>query len=72
MLVRAIVHRDGDRTMLEVVSNDPEVIDLKEGQEVLLTIKAGAPREISDDEFDAIVDRIIDEHREALDYLADH
>ncbi len=69
-MVRAIVHRDGDRVLFEVSANSPEVEGLQDGQELQLTIGEDAPRDMSDDEFDAMIDRLIDENRDALEYLA--
>lgn len=69
-MVRAIYHKDGDKVVLEVISGDREISGYEEGQELSLTIDTENPKGMSDDEFKAMVDRIIDEHREALDYLA--
>lgn len=69
-MVRAIVHRDGERVYLEVPANDPKVVGLENGDEVDVAFDRQKSREMSDDEFDAMVDRLIKEHRDALDYLA--
>ena len=69
-MVRAIVHKEGDRVFLEVAANDPKVSQLRDGEELNVTIGEPASTGMSDDEFDAMVDRLIKEHRDALDYLA--
>lgn len=69
-MIRAIVHKEGDRVYLEVPANDPTVVDLKNGEEIDVAFDTSTSVEMSDDEFDAMADRLIKEHREALDYLA--
>ncbi len=69
-MVRAIVRKEGDRVLFEVSPEDPEIKALQEGQELQLTIGTATRRELSDAEFEAMIDRLIDENREALEYLA--
>ena len=69
-MVRAIVHKEGERVYLEVPADDPKVVELENGEEVNVAFDKREPREMSDDEFDAMVHRLIKDHRDALDYLA--
>jgi len=68
-MVRAIVHKEDDRVLLEVSNDDPEVEGLKDGDILRLTIGKSPREDISQAEFEALVDRIIDENMEALEYL---
>lgn len=69
-MVRAIVRKEGNRVYLEVAPNDPQVVELQDGEELNVALDKSDAQAISDNEFDAIVDRLIKEHRDALDYLA--
>lgn len=69
-MVRAVVHREGDRVLFEVSADAPEIEDLKDGQILRLDISSPKRGDVSDEEFMRIVDRVIDENREALEYLA--
>jgi ribosomal protein L21E len=69
-MVRVIVHKEDDKVLLEVISGEREISGYEDGQEIFLTIQTDSSKEMSDAEFNAMVDRIIDENREALDYLA--
>jgi uncharacterized protein YrzB (UPF0473 family) len=66
-VVRAIVHKDGDRTTFEVTGGNSNFGELQDGQEVQLAIVPDQP----DDEFDAMIERLIEKNRDALDYLAE-
>lgn len=68
-MVRAIVRKENDRVLFEVSADEPDVKALQEGQELQLTIGTLMHKDGSDSNFDAVVDRMIDEHREALEYL---
>lgn len=69
-MVRAVVHKEGDRVLFVVSGDDSELGELEEGQEVHLAITSNEPEEVSDEAFDAMVDRLIDKNRDALEYLA--
>lgn len=70
-MVRAIVHKEDDRYLLEISSAEGEEAGLEDGQELMVSFKP-IRVEMTEEEFDVMVRRIIEEHREALDYLADH
>lgn len=70
-MVRAIVHKEGDRYMLEVSEAEGIEAGLEDGQEIAFTFER-LRHGMTEDEWNAMVTRIIDENREALEYLADH
>jgi hypothetical protein len=69
-MVRAIVHKEGDRVLFEVSHDAPEARNLQDGQEIVVTFGPPTAHEMTDEEFVDMVDQIIDEDREALEYLA--
>lgn len=69
-MVRAIVRKEGDRTFLEISDEVSNIGDLEDGQEIQLSILSDTPDDLSIEEFDETVERLIAENREALDYLA--
>jgi hypothetical protein len=69
-MVRAIVHKEGDRVILEVSAEDARSAGLEDGQELELNLPSRNRTNDLDPEIRAIATRIIREHREALDYLA--
>lgn len=71
-MFRGIVRKEGDGVVIEISPTSPEVARLEDNQEVSVSIHPEPQREMSDEEFEAMVIRLIVEHREALDYLADH
>ncbi len=69
-MVRAIVRKEGDRTFLEISDEVSDIGNLEDGQEIQLSILSDTPDDLSIEEFDETVERLIAENREALDYLA--
>lgn len=69
-MVRAIVRKEGDRTFLEISDEVSNIGNLEDGQEIQLSILSDTPDDLSIEEFDETVERLIAENREALDYLA--
>lgn len=69
-MVRAIVHKEEDRYLLEVSITEGEKAGLEEGQELELDLPTQQADTVLDPRIRAIATRIIREHREALDYLA--
>lgn len=69
-MVRAIVHKEDGRTLFVVSETNPELGALEDGQEVQLAITPNEPEEMSDKDFDAMIDRLIEKNRDALEYLA--
>ena len=69
-MVRAIVHKEVGRYLLEVAVSDGDRAGWLEGQELELDIPTQEPDAVLDPRIKAIATRIIQEHREALDYLA--
>lgn len=69
-MVRAIVRKEGDRTFLEISDEVSNIGELEDGQEIQLSILSDTPDDLSIEEFDETVERLIAENREALDYLA--
>lgn len=69
-MVRAIVHKEGDRVLFEVSRDAPEAQGLQDGQEIVVNIGSRTVHGMTDEEFVKMVDEIIDEDREALEYLA--
>jgi hypothetical protein len=70
MVVRAIVHKEDERYLIEVSSEDGDLAGLRDGQELELDLPQPQQASGLDPEIRAIATRIIREHREALDYLA--
>jgi hypothetical protein len=69
-MVRAIVHKEGDRVLIEVSAEDARIAGLEDGQELELNLPATSRGNDLDPRIKAIATRIIREHRDALDYLA--
>lgn len=69
-MVRAIVHKEEGRYLLEVSVSEGDKAGLVEGQELELDLQVRNSDAVLDPKIKAIATRIIREHREALDYLA--
>lgn len=69
-MVRAIVHKENDRYLIEVSAEDGKLAGLRDGQELALDLPQGQEASNLDPKIKTIATRIIRDHREALDYLA--
>lgn len=69
-MVTVKLQKKNDAWIIVVPNDEVERLGLDEGQEVQLSIQSATPGELSDETFDEMVDRLIAENRDALDYLA--
>jgi hypothetical protein len=69
-VVRAIVHKEGDRVLIEISAEDAHAAGLHDGQELEIPLSASNSGNKLDPKIEAIARRIIREHDDALDYLA--
>jgi antitoxin component of MazEF toxin-antitoxin module len=71
-MLQASVRMLGDTYFIEIPQEGVERLSLEHGQDVILDITPLASRSIRLAEIDKIVDELIETHREALEYPADH
>jgi hypothetical protein len=69
-MARAIVHKEGDRVLIEISAEDADAAGLEDGQVMEIPLPMSDVGDQLDPEIKAIAKRIIREHRDALDYLA--
>jgi len=69
-MVRSTFHKVGDRYVVEVPKDEVDRLGLTDGQQVEMQLAPLDAKDIPDEELRQIVARLVETHREALDYLA--
>ena len=71
-MVKSTFHRESDRYVVEVPKDEDDRLGLVDGQQVEMELAPIDAVGIPDDELRQIIDRLVETHLEALDYLVDH
>jgi hypothetical protein len=69
-MVRAIVHKEEGRYLLEVSVTEGDKAGWVEGQELKINVPPAMPDAERRQRIDAIMDDVVVEYREAFEYLA--
>lgn len=69
-MIQATVRRVGDKLLFEISPDEATHLSFEEGQKIELTFVSSSENDISDEALDEMIDDVIKNHRDALDYLA--